>query len=335
MTAIAPANIAFIKYWGKADPPAGEAGETLRFPLNSSISMNLSACVTTTTVEFSKKFSRDDVIFLETLTTITRPRYVCQRVTQHLDLLRERSGTKFYAKVVTSNTFPSAAGIASSASGFAALTVAGAAALGMNLSGKELSILARLGSGSACRSIPDGFVEWKKGKDSDTSYAYSLYPSTYWDIRDVLVIVDYRMKKVSTTEGQTGVKTSPFWQDRVDGIPKKMIATKAALKEKNFRVLGEIIEEDCLNMHHVMQTQRPPVFYWNDVTKIIMDAVVGWRRQGLAVYFTIDAGPNVHLICEGKDEREVTRRVRTMQGVEQVMVNKPARGAHLITDHLF
>jgi len=241
-TAVAPANIAFIKYWGKADPPAGEAGDVLRLPLNSSISMNLSACTTTTTVEFSHNLSGDDVLFLDALTTMSRPRDACQRIVRHLDLLRQRAGTACFAKVTTINSFPSASGIASSASGFAALTVAAVSALGLDLSEVELSILARMGSGSACRSIPDGFVEWKKGTDSDTSWAYSLHPPAYWDLRDVLVIADDRMKKISSADGQTGVKTSPYWQERVNGIAQKMIDIKAALTAKDFPALGKITE---------------------------------------------------------------------------------------------
>lgn len=323
-TAVAPANIAFIKYWGKAD-------DELRLPLNSSISMNLSGANTVTTVEFRPELSRDEVIILDGDFSDQE----IGRIVKSLNFIRNNANAHVFARVATKNTFPKGAGAAASASGFAALTVAGFAALGITLSEKELTVIARQGSGSACRSIPDGFVEWKKGSDPDSSYAYSLYPSTYWDLRDVLVIVDYRMKKISTTEGQTGVKTSPFWQERIAGIPKKMTAIKAALKAKDFRMLGEIMEEDCLNMHHVMQTQSPPVYYWNDVTKTIMDAVVGWRKQGLGVYFTIDAGPNVHLICEAKDEAAVVKKAQTVAGVENIIANKPARGAHLIDNHLF
>ncbi|MEK7141726.1 MAG: diphosphomevalonate decarboxylase [Patescibacteria group bacterium] len=323
-TAIAPANIAFIKYWGKAD-------EALRLPLNASLSMNLSGANTITTTEFLPDLQKDEVSILDGDFSDKE----IERIIKSLDFIRSKSNTQRFARVATKNTFPKGAGAAASASGFAALTVAGFAALGVNLTEKELTIVARMGSGSACRSIPDGFVEWKMGIDSDSSYAYSLYPHTYWDLRDVLVIVDFRMKKISTTEGQTGVKTSPFWRDRVAGIPAKMTAVKAALKEKNFRTLGEIMEEDCLNMHRVMQTQSPPVYYWNDVTKTIMDAVVGWRKQGLTVYFTIDAGPNIHLICEAKDEDEVVKKARKLTGGENIIVNKPARGAHLIDNHLF
>lgn len=323
VTAIAPANIAFIKYWGKAD-------SDLRLPLNSSISMNLSGAYTTTTVEFLPSLARDAV----ELTHGSFSDDEIHRVALALDRIREKSKTKFFAKVVTKNSFPKSAGIASSASGFAALTVAAAAALGLTLPEKQLSILARLGSGSACRSIPDGFVLWEKGETSEDSYAHSLYPHTYWDLRDVLVIVDFHMKKISTIEGQEGVMTSPFWQDRVKKIPEKIEKTKKAFKEKNFRLLGEVIEEDCLNMHHVMQTHDPPLYYWNDMTKILMNAVVSWRNNGLPVYFTIDAGPNVHLIYQAKNQGAVIQKLKELS-IKDYIINKPAKGAHLIKHHLF
>lgn len=323
-TAQAPANIAFIKYWGKAD-------EELRLPLNSSISMNLSEAYTVTTVEFSANLEHDEIRLLGGEFSEQE----IERIVKALNFIRNKAHVTYFAHVVTKNTFPKGTGAAASASGFAALSVAAFAALGIELSEKELSIFARLGSGSACRSIPDGFVQWDKGKDSDTSYAYSLYPHDYWDLRDILIIVNNDMKKVSTTEGQKGVKTSPLWHDRVRGVPEKIEKIKASLKEKNFQTFGELVEEDCLDMHHVMQTQTPPLVYWNNKTRAIMDAVVDWRKKGLPVYFTIDAGPNVHLICEAKDEKTVMERVKSVPGILQVMVNKPAVGARLISAHLF
>ena len=215
------------------------------------------------------------------------------------------------------------------------MTVAGFAALGVKLSEKELTIVARTGSGSACRSIPDGFVEWVGGKTSAESYAYSLYPSTYWDIRDLLVIVDTKMKKTSSTEGMEAIRTSPYLATRLSAIPKRIDELKKAMEEKHFVRFGEIIEEDCLDMHHVMQTQVPPLMYWNDTTKQIMNAVATWRKAGLPVYFTIDAGPNVHLICEGKDEQRVLDMIKGVSGIEEIILNKPSKGAQIISEHLF
>lgn len=325
-TAIAPANIAFIKYWGKKDLPAGEVGEALRLPLNSSISMNLSGLCTTTSVEFSSGFSEDSVKLIGDSFSV----FEINRVKKSLDLIRQRAGIDEYARVVTKNTFPKGAGAAASASGFAALTVAGFAAAGVSLSEKELTIFARLGSGSASRSIPDGFVLWKDGQKSEESYAYSLYPSNYWDIRDILVIVDSLMKKVSTTKGMEDVQTSPLLASRLEALPGRIKRVEQALKDKNFSSLGEVIEEDCLDMHAVMQSQNPPLMYWNEMTKIIMASVIDWRASGLPVYFTIDAGPNVHILCEGKNAEQVLEKVKLLSGIQSIIMNKPAPGAHLL-----
>lgn len=340
-TAIAPANIAFIKYWGKSD-------DALRLPLNSSISMNLSNTYTTTTVEFSSLLKEDVIEFinldksyqLKQLHDLvwSMDRFndgEKERVVSHIDRIRAITQSHLFAKVVTQNNFPTGVGIASSASGFAALTVAAIAALELNLSEKELTILARLGSGSACRSIPDGFVVWNKGNSSQTSYAHSLYPSSYWDLRDIIAVVETKEKEISTSRGMDKIRMSPFWKERIEAIPKKILQTKKALEEKNFTKLGELIEEDCLNMHHVMQTQDPPLYYWNDTTRVLMETVADWRKEGIPVYFTIDAGPNVHLICEAMNEQVVVKKLKEISAIKQIIINNPARGAHLTGKHLF
>jgi len=341
-TALAPANIAFIKYWGKRD-------EKLRLPMNSSISMNLSGAYTVTTVEFSRDVPSDQVVFVsvEQFTEKKRPRKCSEfptigvsreeerRVIRHLDVMRKQAGVSWKARVATGNSFPKSAGIASSASGFAALTVAAAAALGLQLSEKELSVLARVGSGSACRSIPDGFVEWLAGEKSEDSYAYSLYPPSHWDLRDITLIVSGKAKHVASTGGMEHASTSPHFTARLDAIAGRLQRVKQALKNKDLEALGEVIEEECLDMHRVMQTQHPPLYYWNDKTKELMNAVKTWRNMGVSLYFTIDAGPNVHLICEGKDEQNVLTAVQSLGGIEAVIVSKPAQGAHLTRKHLF
>jgi len=299
-TAVAPANIAFIKYWGRKDA-------ALRLPYNPSISMNLSGCFTTTTVEFSKKFSTDTV----------SEGFNSKRIIEHIDRLRNIAKTDERVHVVTNNNFPTSAGIASSASGFAALTVAAVFALGLRLSEKELTELARLGSGSACRSIPDGFVKW------DGEFAYSLYPQDYWDLRDIIVIVGTTGKDVSSSAGHDTVETSPFFKKRLEEIPARITRLETAFARKDFQQLGEVIEEDCLDMHHVMQTQDPPLYYWNTETVKIMELV---KKRMVPAYFTIDAGPNVHIMCEGKDEKKVTNYFKQYK----MIINKPAQGAHLI-----
>lgn len=318
-TAQAPANIAFIKYWGRTNA-------VLRLPANASISMNLSACTTTTTVEFASEYAKDTV---ELLGENGLRENEAERITKHLDLLRKQVGSALHAHVVTKNTFPKSTGIASSASGFAALTVAAVAALGMKCSEKELTALARPGSGSASRSIPDGFVKW------GGEYAHSLYPASYWDIRDVVVVVGTIGKDVSSSAGHDTASTSPYFAQRLRDVPGRIARVEHAFQAKDFVLLGEVIEEDCLDMHHVMQTQAPPLYYWNETTIRLMDAVKHWRNEGLPVYFTIDAGPNVHLICEGAYESTVLEKLKNVSGIETVIQNRVSDGTKIISDHLF
>lgn len=326
-TAIAPANIAFIKYWGKKD-------EVIRLPLNASISMNLSNCLTTTTVEFSKSNKTDTFALLDGK-NIVNDNKETEKVIKHLDRIRKIAKLDLSAKVVSKNNFPKGAGIASSASGFAALTVAASSAAGLSLSEKELSILARIGSGSACRSIPDGFVEWRAGEKSEDSFAYSLYPNTHWDLRDLILLVQNTGKKIGSTKGMENAFSSPFMEPRLQGINNKITKVAAALQRKNIQQFGNLIEEETVNMHAVMMTQNPPLFYWSGETIEIIKEVVMWRAEGLDVYFTIDAGPNVHLFFEAKDEEEVLRKIKSFNRELKYILNKPGEGVKLTDKHLF
>lgn len=324
ITAIAPANIAFIKYWGKRS-------NILRIPLNDSISMNLSGAQTTTTVEWIPSLAHDEISFLgEQISTGET-----ERITKHLDRIRRLAHKNIYARVVTKNSFPKGTGIASSASGFAALTVAAADAIGLKLSEKEITILARLGSGSACRSIPDGFSWWHAGRKSSDSYAESLYSEAWWNIRDVVCIVSKEAKKISSTEGMDTVKTSPYWKNRVRQIPEKIDQMQSAISARDINVFGTLLEEDAISMHCVMMTQKPPLFYWNDATLRVMDAVYELRKNGVPAYYTMDAGPNVHILCEETNGEIVKSAMENVFGIQSVIVNAPARGTHCIEQHLF
>jgi len=317
--AVAPSNIAFIKYWGKVS-------EELRLPANSSISMNLSEALTTTSVEFDKNLKKDLVVINgKKVTGIEEA-----RVVSHLGFIRKEAGIKIFANVISKNNFPKGAGMASSASGFAALTAAGAAAAGLNLPEKKLSILARLGSGSACRSIPDGIVEWKAGEKSENSYARSLYSVGYWDIRDVIAVVGDKDKKVSSSEGHTLAASSPFYKARIAEMPKKVREIKSALKNKDFTKFGEIIEAEAINMHAVMMTSKPPLYYWLPKTLEVIQSVQDFRENGIEAYFTIDAGPNVHIICQGKDADKVKSKLKGIKGLKGIIVNKVACGTRII-----
>jgi diphosphomevalonate decarboxylase len=320
VTVKAPSNIAFIKYWGKKN-------EKLRIPANPSISMNLSGAYTVTSVEFDKKLNKDNVF----INKKQENGIEAVRVTKHLDLIRQKAGLKIFARVESINNFPKGAGIASSASGFAALTVAASRAAGLRLGARELSILARIGSGSACRSIPDGFVEWRTGNSSKDSYATSLFPAGYWNICDVIAVVGENTKKVSSTEGHTVAASSPFYKVRISGMKNKVSEIKKAMKKKDFTKFGEIIEAEAINMHVVMMTSTPPLYYWMPETLDIMSSVIRWRDEGIESYFTIDAGPNVHVICLKKDVQKIKGRLLRVKGVKKLIVNYPAEGARILS----
>ncbi len=323
-TAIAPSNIAFTKYWGRKD-------EELRLPENGSISMCLSNLLTTTTVEFSKDYEKDEVVIngggLE--------EGEAGRVIKHLDRIRKLANIEHQAKVVSNNNFPSGTGLSSSASGFAALTLAASKAAGLELSEKELSILARQGSGSACRSIPSGIVEWLDGYTSDTSYAIQIFQPEWWDIADVVAVVSEGKKEVSTSVGQQTATSSPFMDVRKSHMEEKNELCKKLIQEKNFKEFGELIEAEALELHTIMLTQRPALIYWTPGTLRIMKLVSHWRADGVPVYFTINTGQDIHLICEQKDVEAVKNKLKDIEEVKDIIVNTPGEGTRLSENHLF
>jgi len=322
-SAVAPSNIAFIKYWGKKD-------DILRLPENGSVSMNLSNLITTTTVEFNSQYKNDVIIINKTQKSDEE-----SRVIKQLDKIRTLAKLSDKAKVVSENNFPTATGLSSSASGFAALTVAGATAAGLNLSEKELSILARQGSGSACRSIPDGFVEWLKGDTNETSYAISLYPPEYWDIVDIVAVVSVERKEVSSTKGHTLATTSPFFEKRLEGNPEKIRLIKQYLKEKNFTAFGELVEKEALELHAVYMTSHPSLLYLLPESLRLLHLVRKWRRDGLEVYFTLNTGQDVHIICRKKIVEKAVKKILECDNVQNIIVNYPAKGTRVIQKHLF
>lgn len=325
-TAVAPSNIAFIKYWGKQD-------ETLRIPENGSISMNLSRLLTTTTVQFSAELAEDRL----TIDGQSYPPDSIQagRVTAHLDRIRRRAGLSERASVVSQNNFPSGTGLSSSASAFAALTVAAAAAAGLRLSERELSRLARLGSGSACRSIPDGFVEWLPGDSHESSYAVSLYPPDYWDIVDVVAVVSVEKKEVSSTRGQQAARSSPFFPVRLARIGPKIETIKGIMARRDFPAFGELVEAEAIELHAIMLTSTPSLIYWFPESLKLMRLVRQWRAEGLPVYFTVNTGQDVHLICQKSVVPALTDRLQDVPELQQMIINEPAQGVRLIDAHLF
>jgi diphosphomevalonate decarboxylase len=237
-----------------------------------------------------------------------------------------------FAHVDSRNNFPPGAGLASSASGFAALAVAAGAAAGLQLSEAELSRLARLGSGSACRSVPGGFVEWAVGADDRSSYACSIAPADHWDLRDIVALIDVEHKAVGSTEGHAVADTSPLQAARVATAPDRLAQARSAVLARDFAALAGVVELDSLMMHAVMITSSPVLMYWQPATIAVMHAVRQWRANGLAAGATIDAGPNVHVICTAEAAGEVALRLRVIPGVRQVISARAGGPAHLISN---
>ena len=321
-TAFANANIAFIKYWGNRD-------HELRIPSNGSISMNLDGLFTRTRVSFDNALYCDELV----LDGQTRTGAALQRVSAMLDRVRRLAELSCNARVESRNNFPMGAGIASSASAFAALTLAACRAAGLDLDEAALSRLARTGSGSACRSVPGGFVEWRAGSRHENSYAYSIAAPEHWGLVDCVAIVSREHKVTGSSEGHPLAHTSPLQSARVDDAPRRLGICRRAILERDFEALAEIVELDSNLMHGVIMTSTPRILYWQPATLTVMQAVTAWRKQGLPVCFTIDAGPNVHVICTAPVGLEVAERLKALAGVEAVLSATPGGPAQTIDEH--
>lgn len=318
-TAIAHPNIAFIKYWGNRD-------NELRLPMNGSISMNLDGLTTRTRVTFDPSFPSD--IF--DLNNKRQSGPSLERVVKHLNFIRGLRGISTHAHVLSDNDFPTGAGIASSASAFAALTLAAIAALGLQIPVANLSRMARRGSGSACRSIPAGITEWRKGHSDVDSFAVTIADPTYWALADCIAVVEEDPKKVGSSEGHASASSSPLQAARVSDCERRLDICRNAILKKDFQALSEIIELDSNMMHAVMMTSNPPLFYWQPATLDIMATVRSWRKTGLPAAYTLDAGANVHVICEAEKMEVIQRRLSSSPGVKQVIASKVGGPAHLL-----
>jgi len=316
----AHSNIAFVKYWGNRD-------RRLRLPANSSISMNLSSLHTTTTVEWKDQLANDSL----TINGKAAGEDALRRVENHLGALRRRFEIDTFARVDSSNNFPMGTGIASSASAFAALTVAAVAALGIEIPEREMSRLARLGSGSAARSIPAGYVEWRAGDSHEASFAESFASARHWNLVDVIAIVTREHKRVGSSAGHETAASSIFQSARTATAPDRIRSVKSAIMRRDFDLFASVVELDSNLMHAVMMTSAPPLFYWAPLSLVIMQAVRRWRREeGLEVCYTLDAGPNVHCICGAGDADAVGNRLRALSDGLELASSPVGGGAYVL-----
>jgi diphosphomevalonate decarboxylase len=320
-TAQANPNLAFIKYWGNRD-------NTLRIPMNGSISMNLDGLFTRTTVSFQPSLPFDELIINGH--EVAGPGR--ERVSYILDIIRETAGFNERAEVMTENNFPSGAGIASSASAFAALALAGSTAAGLSLSERELSRLARRGSGSAARSVPGGFVEWQAGTSDEDSFAFSIAAPDHWNLVDCVAIVSVSHKKTGSTEGHSIAPTSPFQEARVADAPRRLEICRNAILNCDFDSFASIVELDSDMMHSVMMTSTPALHYWKPASLEVMNRVRAWRAEGIPVCYTVDAGPNVHVICPETEAHLIDKRLRQVPGVQNVLVARAGGAAQIVSN---
>lgn len=309
----AHSNIALAKYWGKRD-------SALNIPAVGSISVTLDALYTDTTVSFTSDLTQDEF----TLNGELQPsgQASLRRVGDALDRVRKLAGLDRAATVSSVNNFPTGAGLASSASGFAALVVAACAAAGLAASPRELSVLARRGSASAARSIFGGFVELHTGasEDGSDSFAEELLDGAAWPLSVIVAITDESAKPVSSTEGmQSTSASSPFYPTWVADAPSNLDRMREAILARDFATVGELTEHSCLALHSLMFTTRPALIYWNAATVAAIHAVRAVRDGGIPVYFTIDAGPQVKAVCLPQDADTVAEALSAVPGVRAVI----------------
>ncbi|MBP9670432.1 diphosphomevalonate decarboxylase [Candidatus Woesebacteria bacterium] len=324
-TAQAHSNIALVKYWGKGD-------EKLRLPVNSSAAIALDNLTTTTTVEFREDLASDQVELVGDGFEAGE----VEKVSKHLDRVREIAKISLKAKVVSQNSFPKAAGMASSASGFAALSVAAASAAGLTLSEKDLSVLARQGSGSASRSVPGGVSVWHAGTSNETSYAEPISYPKEWDLHVLLVMAeDTSVKKVGSTEGMALATTSPYFKIAVEEAEKDIESLSEAMKNGDWRAFGKVIEDECFRLHMLCMTTSPNILYWRGVTVEVFQKLLKIREGGVEAFFTVDAGPHVHVVCKGSDVEQVEKSLSELSGIKTIIKCGIGDGTKITDNHLF
>jgi diphosphomevalonate decarboxylase len=313
-------NIALVKYWGKRDA-------ALNLPAAGSLSLTLDGLVTRTRVTLDPMLT-GDVLVLGGAVQAGEPR---ARVTRFLDLVRALAGTPVFARVESENSFPTASGLASSASGFAALAAAAARAYGVELAPAGLSALARRGSGSAARSVFGGFVEMRAGGRHEDAHAEPLLGPSEWDVRLVVAVVGGgREKDVGSTDGmQRTQRTSPLYAGWLGSVPADLEAARAAIRARDLEALGEVAERSALTMHASAMAARPGVLYFRGATVEAIQALRRIRGEGVGAWATVDAGPHVKALCAPEAEGRVAAALAAVPGVTSTIPCRPGAGVEV------
>ena len=314
-TAKAQPNIALIKYWGKRDVARN-------LPAVGSISITLADLHTTMSVAFDDALASDSLVVNGEENAAMLP-----RVARCLNAVA--GSDRQLASITSESNFPIAAGLASSASSFAALVVAADAAVGKSSSRAQLASLAGRASGSAARSLHGGFVELQN-TEQDISVS-PLCDDADWPLQVVVAITATGPKAVGSTEAmELSRKTSPFYERWVEQQESDLDEARSAIADRDFKRLAAVAEHNCLKMHSVMWGSRPPMVYWNSATLACMETVRQMQSESVPVFFTIDAGPQLKAVCEPAVTDDVQQRLAATPGVEAVMVTGLGTGARLI-----
>jgi diphosphomevalonate decarboxylase len=323
VTARSNVNVALVKYWGKRDP-------SLNLPATGSISLTLEGL----SVEAEVGFAGSEAPASDDVTIDGEPARgpERERLVDFLDLVRAQAGSRESARVVTRSLVPRGAGLASSAAAFAALALASSRAAGLELPPAALSALARRGSGSAARSIFGGFVEWHRGSRADgtDSIAEPLLAASEWDVRVVVAITHTGPKAVSSREGMARAATSPLYPAWVEGAEADLREARAAIRSRDLVALGQLAEHSALKMHAVGLAARPPLLYWRGATVECIHRVWALRADGTPAFVTIDAGPQVKVLCHPGDATHIAEALREVPGVTRVLTCAPGGGAEVI-----
>jgi diphosphomevalonate decarboxylase len=326
VTARAGTNIALVKYWGKRDA-------ALNLPATGSLSLTLADFGSETTVRFASNVGdgHDRVLFGS---VEAEPRFA-HRVRRFLDHIRDRAGINLPAEVATVNTVPTAAGLASSAAGFAALALAASRAAGLQLSPAGLSELARRGSGSAARSIFGGFTEMAPGQlaDGSDAVAHGLLEETAWDVRLCVAITASGEKAIGSTAAMDRTaQTSPYYQGWIASVPADLDEARTALSTRDLARLGAVAERSAMRMHACAMAADPHILYWNPATLEAIATVKRLRADGIQAFFTIDAGPHVKVLCTMADTPQVKAALAATPGVMRVLSLAPGPGAQIVNE---
>ena len=311
---VANSNVALVKYWGKAD-------EGAKHPAAPSLSVTLDSLSTAASVELSDDSKEDRIDGL--------PLPATGKVQAFLNEFRSRYGIRAHAQLRLASNFPVAAGLASSASTFAALAKALATEAGLELEDRQLADLARTGSGSACRSVYGGFVEWRP--EGGGSVVEPVAAKDYWRLRILVAVTSERPKAVGSSTGmRRTAETSPYYRSWIESGAADLSEVRAGIRARSLSRVGAAAERNCMRMHAAAIAAIPSLLYWEPATLAVMRRVWELRERGIAAYFSIDAGPQVKVFCEGGSAAIVAEALAGVPGVLRVLSAEPGDAPRVV-----